>query len=99
MPASVSITGIGRRTKPDGEQVIYVRFSDGEEIEGTRRELRQHVRQVITDAAAIDLLKAIAISRGLRLDATSDSADDLDPLIGKTLTFTKNAAANIVRIA
>lgn len=93
MPSSVKINDIGR----SGNR-LYIRFEDGEEIEGTRRELRQHVRDLLSDDDAKRILKLIAIARGLRASADGDDADDLDVLIGKTLTFNRNAPLNILRI-
>jgi hypothetical protein len=77
---------------------MYLRFSDNTEIEGTRRELRQHCETILNDAAMNETLKAIAISRGLRLTADGDDADDLDDLIGKTFTFNRKAPQNLLRM-
>ncbi len=93
MPAQLTISDIQRR----GNR-LYVRFSDGSEIEGTRRELRQHCQSILDDTQAAELLKAVAIARGLRASADSDDADDLDALIGKTFIFNQRAATNICRM-
>lgn len=95
MPASVKITSIGR--KPDSK-TLYVRFDDGDEIEGTRRELRQASRQILDDAAIVPLLKAIAIAIGLRASNDGDDVDDLDSVVGKTITFNRKSVNNIVRV-
>ncbi len=50
------------------------------------------------NAQAAELLKAVAIARGLRASADSDDADDLDALIGKTFIFNQRAATNICRM-
>lgn len=95
MPASITITGIGRS---ENGRSIYVRFSDGDEIEGTRRELRQASQQVLSDDAVLPLLKMLAIASGLRASQDGDAADDLDALAGKTFTFNRKAQTNIVRV-
>jgi hypothetical protein len=95
MPASIKVTGIGRAENGRG---IYVRFDDGDEIEGTRRELREAARNILSDEAIIPLLKMLAIASGLRASQDGDSVDDLDALVGKTFTFNRKAPANIVRI-
>jgi hypothetical protein len=93
MPAQLTISDIQRR----GNR-LYVRFTDGSEVEGTRRELREHCRSILEDSASLELLKAIAISKGLRASADADDADDLDSLIGKTFFFNPRAATNICRV-
>lgn len=93
MPASLTITGIGR----NGNR-LYLRFSDNTEIEGTRRELRSQVRDVMDDECVLSLLKALAIARGLRVAADADTADDFDAMVGQTLTFNRRAAQNVLRI-
>lgn len=89
----ITVTSVGRSGRK-----MYLRFSDNTEIEGTRRELRQHCETILNDLTINETLKAIAIARGLRLTADGDDADDLDELVGKTLTFNRKATANILRI-
>lgn len=93
MPATVTVSDIQRR----GNR-LYVRFIDGTEIEGTRRELREHCRKIIDDSELTELLRAIAIAKGLRITADADNADDLDTLIGKQFVFNQRAANNICRM-
>ncbi len=93
MPASVTVSDIQRR----GNR-LYIRFSDGSEIEGTRRELREHCRRILDDTDLTEIVKSVVIARGLRASADSEDADDLDALIGKTVTFNPRAATNICRI-
>jgi hypothetical protein len=93
MPAQIQVTDILRR----GNR-LHVRFDGVDDVEGTRRDLREYCRSILNDDAAKEVLKAIAIARGLRLTADSDDADDLDLLIGKTLTFNHRAPLNLCRI-
>jgi hypothetical protein len=65
---------------------------------GSRREAREHLQSLLDDDAVKDLLRAIVIARGLRLSADRDSSDDLDSLVGKTITINLRAPQNIVRI-
>lgn len=90
---AVTISGIGR-----SHNKLYIRFSDNTEIEGTRRELRDMVRDVLDDAAMDSILKTIAVARGLRLAANADSADDFDAMVGQTLSFNRRAPQNLLRI-
>lgn len=95
MARSIVVTGVQRSAKG-----IYVRFDDGEELEFTNRaDMREYVRDVINDVSVARLLKAIAVARAVRVGADSDTADDLDTLVNKTITFNRNAANNILRIA
>jgi len=64
----------------------------------SRRQAREYLQSLLDDNAVKDLLRAIVIARGLRLTQDGDSADDLDALDGKTITFNLRAAQNIVRI-
>ena len=64
----------------------------------TRRQARESLQSLLDDNAVKDLLRAIVIARGLRATQDGDSADDLDGLENKTITFNLRAAQNIVRI-
>jgi len=95
MAASVTIQRIEREGRK-----FHVYFSDGTSHEfANRRMARQAVSAAISDDEAVNLLKMIAVSRALRATQADDDPDDLDALVGKTLTINLNAAQNIVRIA
>lgn len=93
MASTITVTNVVRKNNR-----LYIQFSDGDEREGTRKQMREWLQQYISDDESVNILKAIAIARGLRIAADADTADDLDLLIGKTLTFNRGAAQNIVRI-
>jgi hypothetical protein len=95
MPASISIEKIAREGRK-----LHVYFSDGTSLEfQNRREARQTVATALDDVAAVNLLKVIAVARALRATRDDDDADELDLLVGKTLTINLGAAANVVRVA
>ncbi len=93
MAVSLKIEDIQRR----GNR-LYVRFGGGHEMEGSRRDLREHCQFVLDDNLLMELAKAFVIARGLRASASDDDADDLDSLIGKTITINVRALSNICRI-
>jgi len=93
VPTSIQVTGIGR----NGNQ-LYIRFSDNTETEGTRRELRRQVAHVLDDVTVVEVLKAVAIARGLRVAADADNADDFDAMIGQTFSFNRRATTNVMRV-
>jgi len=99
MPMSLTVKSI-RRT-PSGGLDVSLEDSRGltESLEfPSRRQARESLQTFLDDDAAKDLLRAIVIARGLRLTQDGDSADDLDTLVGKTITINLRAAQNIVRI-
>ena len=94
MPASITV----ERVEREGRK-IHVYFSDGTSHEfASRRLAREAVDAALRDERAVDLLKMIAVSRGLRVTQDADDADDLDLLTGRTLSFNRNAVQNILRI-
>ena len=94
MPASITV----ERVEREGRK-IHVYFSDGTAHEfSSRRQAREAVDSALRDERAIDLLKLIAVARGLRVTQDADDADDLDLLAGRTLTFNRNAITNLLRI-
>ena len=94
MPASVTIDRITREGRK-----IHVYFKDGTALEfQDRREARQAVANALDDTLAVHLLKMIAVARALRASKTDDDADDLDSLVGKTVSINLAAAQNVVRV-
>lgn len=94
MAASVTIQRVEREARK-----FHVYFADGTSHEFlNRRQARLAVSAALSDAEAVDLLKLIAVARALRATQGDDDPDELDALIGKTLTINLNSAQNIVRI-
>ena len=94
MPASIGIERIAREGRK-----LHVYFSDGTALEfQNRREARQSVASALDDSQAVHLLKMIAVARALRASRTEDDADDLDGLVGRTLTINLAAPQNVVRV-
>lgn len=87
-----------QRVEREGRK-LHVYFSDGTSHEfQNRREARQVVAAALDDVAAVNLLKVIAVARALRASQNDDDPDELDLLVGKTLTINLGAAANVVRV-
>jgi hypothetical protein len=96
MPISVSVTA----AKRNGKGGFYVQFSDNTEREyESRRQARQELAGMLNESPeVVEFLKSIAVVRALRATADGDDADDLESLVGRTFTFARKAANNIVRV-
>lgn len=95
MPATITVQKVEREKKK-----LHIYFSDGTSSEyQNRREAKQAVAAALDDAQAVHLLKMIAVARALRSSQNDDDPDELDLLVGKSLTINLGAAANVVRVA
>lgn len=80
---------------------LFVTHPDGLEESHSfesRRDARQQMRYMLDNEAVRRILVAAAICNGLRATADTDTADDLDALIGKTITFNPRASRNLLTI-
>jgi hypothetical protein len=94
MPASVTI----ERVEREGRK-FHVYFSDNASLEfANRRQAKQAVESALNDGLAVQILKLIAVAKAIQATRTDDDADELDLLVGKTITINLKAAQNLVRI-
>ena len=94
MAGSITI----QRVEREGRK-FHVYFSDNTSHEfDNRRQAKRAVASALSDTEALDLLKLVAVAKALRATQGDDDPDELDSLVGKTLTINLNAAQNLLRI-
>lgn len=94
MATSITI----QRVEREGRK-FHVYFSDGTSNEyANRRQAKSAVAAALDSEGAADLLKLVAVAKALRATQSEDDPDELDLLIGKTVSINLNAAQNLVRI-